>query len=63
MLLLTDLGVVEVGVAKGVGVDLVDSGSKDDLINLLTRVILSINPSSDVDKVEVLLVLYDELFC
>ena len=53
---------VGVGVAKGVGVDLVDSGSKDDLIDLLTRVVSSIEPSSDVDKVEVLLVSYDEVF-
>ena len=63
MLLLTYLRVVGVGVAKGVGVDLVDSGSKDGLIDLLTCVVSSIEPSSDVDKVEVLLVSYDEVFC
>ena len=55
MLLLTDLRIVGVGVAKGIGVDLVDLGSKDDSVNLLTRVLSSIEPSSDIDKVEILL--------
>ena len=63
MLLLTDLRIIEVGVTKNTRVDLVNLGSKNNLINLLTRVILLIKPSSDVNKVEILLVLYDEAFC
>ena len=58
-----DFRVVGVGVAKGVGVDLVDLESGNDLIDLLTRVISSIEPSSDVGKVEVSLISCDEAFC
>ena len=53
---------VRVGVTKGVRVDLVDSESKDDLINLLTRVISLIKLSNDIGKVEVLLILDDKVF-
>ena len=51
-----------VTVTKGVGVDLVNSDSGDDFINSLTRVISLIKPSSDVNKVELSLVLCDKAF-
>ena len=63
MLLLTNLRIIEVGVAKGVKVDLINSESKNDLIDLLTRIISSIKPSSDIDKIEVLLNFYNKAFC
>ena len=47
---------------KGIEVDLVDLESKDDLINLLTRVILLIKPSSDTSKVKVSLTLGNKAF-
>ena len=50
-------------VASSSSADLVNLRSGDNLINLLTRVILLVKPSSDIDKVKVLLISYNEAFC
>ena len=62
MLLLTDLRIIGVRIAKGIKVDLVNLKNKDNLINLLTRIISLIELSSDIDKIEILLVLFIYLF-
>ena len=43
-------------------VDLVNLRNKDDFIDLLTRIILLIKPSSDINKIEILSILYNNVF-
>ena len=57
-----DLRMVGVGVTKNIRVDLVNLKSKNNLINLLTRIISSIKLLSDINKVEILLIIGDKVF-
>ena len=54
---------IEIRVTKDVGIDLVNLKSGNDLINLLTRVILLIKLSNNINKIEILLILCDKAFC